>query len=330
MKRILIWIGGGLGTVILLSALGGWFWMQQAMKPKPNEAVVADGLIALDIHWEATAFSDRAGLFLPVQLPGVDQTYYMQFDLGSELTLLYSPAFQSLIESGVIDAYERDAEEPGYALDVVFQIGGVETRFNRAPMIGYGRPVQDQPEDFQVIGTIGSDFARRKTLLIDFADSLFYAGEPEHFDAGSMSPAELRTVRGWVQTRVEMDGRDSWMMWDTGASAFRLITDETSWTKMANDPQSATSADMNSWGRTVTAHVARTDQRVIIGGRSIAIEEVAYMEGFPWYIQLLMRFSGMTGMLGNAAFQDHTVYVDLEQGQLGLAAGGTASEHLAD
>jgi hypothetical protein len=329
MLRFLKWAGLTLLLLLAAAAVGGWFWAQEAMKPKPNLATVEAGLVDVDIRWAANQFSDRAGLFLPVTLPGVPGVYYMQFDLGSELTVFYGPAIRSLDAAG-IGEWTPSEEYPGHITDVAIEIGGVQAVYARAPVIGYGAPVETQPEDFQVIGTIGSDFARRKTLLIDFVASRFVASEADRFDWPDAGEVEMRSVRGWLQLRACMEGRRTWVMWDTGASPFQLITSQGVWRDMATDPSTAVSQDMNSWGRTVTAHIAETDHSISFGEQTIEIDQVAYFEGFPWFVQVLMGVSGMRGMVGNGLFQHHAVLVDMEAGQLAILPGRTLDAEPSD
>jgi hypothetical protein len=48
------------------------------------------------------------------------------------------------------------------------------------------------------------------------------------------------------------------------------------------------------------------------------LQTVTYMEGTTLFQRSLMRFSGMGGMLGNRAFGQHTIIVDVAHQGSGL------------
>ena len=55
---------------------------------------------------------------------------------------------------------------------------------------------------------------------------------------------------------------------------------------------------------------------------------VTCIEGTKWQENLLMRFSGMGGMLGNEPFVEHPILLDVRAGRFGLVpvpAAGTAA-----
>ena len=67
-------------------------------------------------------------------------------------------------------------------------------------------------------------------------------------------------------------------------------------------------------GHTVQALAAALS----LGPLALPLGTVTYMEGTSWTQNLLMRFSGMGGMLGNEPFTRHTVILDVRGGRFGL------------
>lgn len=75
----------------------------------------------------------------------------------------------------------------------------------------------------------------------------------------------------------------------------------------------------NSWGKTLLAHTVPTAASLqLAGGGRLPLGTVTYIEGTSWAQQLLMRASGMGGMLGNEPFAAHTLILDVRGGRFGL------------
>jgi transcriptional regulator with XRE-family HTH domain len=108
------------------------------------------------------------------------------------------------------------------------------------------------------------------------------------------------------------------MLFDSGSSAFALLTSADEWNELARSGAPVHTAVVNSVGRLLTAHTAPTGATLRIGPVALPLGTTTYMEGTSWNQELMMRFSGMAGMLGNASFSARTVLLDVRGGRFGL------------
>jgi hypothetical protein len=52
--------------------------------------------------------------------------------------------------------------------------------------------------------------------------------------------------------------------------------------------------------------------------KNLPLNAVTYVEGFSKSQYMLMKFSGMSGMLGNRIFLNHNIYIDCSKGKIGI------------
>ncbi|GAB3317965.1 hypothetical protein ACFQT0_23595 [Hymenobacter humi] len=94
---------------------------------------------------------------------------------------------------------------------------------------------------------------------------------------------------------------------------------------MAQPNAVARTAGVNSWGKTLTAHTVATAADLQINGSTVPLRTVTYIEGSGFLDKMLMRFSGMGGMLGNEPFSQQTVIFDVKGGRFGVVQPTTAA-----
>ena len=89
VKRILI----GIVIILIAGGIGSFFYFKNKfMGAQPNQLTLSSLGQPFDIVWRSFKVNDRiephAFLFVPVTIPGVDRTFYMQFDTGHPSTVL--------------------------------------------------------------------------------------------------------------------------------------------------------------------------------------------------------------------------------------------------
>jgi hypothetical protein len=108
------------------------------------------------------------------------------------------------------------------------------------------------------------------------------------------------------------------MMFDTGSSAEGLITSQANWEQLAHPGAQPSTTAVNSWGKTLTKHSVATPANLELGAAKIPLQTVTYIEGMTFMQQMLTRFSGLGGMLGNAPFVGRTIILDVRGARFGL------------
>jgi hypothetical protein len=117
---------------------------------------------------------------------------------------------------------------------------------------------------------------------------------------------------------VGLQGEPQELMFDSGSSAFALLTSQSNWQQMAQPAAAAQTTPVNSWGKTLTAHTVATAAAMQFGATAVPLGTVTYIEGMSFMQSTLTRFSGMGGMLGNAPFSQQTIILDVKNGRFGV------------
>lgn len=301
----------GLLAIFLLSAIGGYFYVQKLLTPPPNVCHVSDGADTIPIHWLGNDFSDRAGMFVPIQLENVPDTFYLQVDLGAVQSVMYGRSLQS-----VIDKYHLVLDNSKWVKSLAFELGNLHVKYDSIPAPDYGEDFLCEPDEFKIVGTLGADFFMHKKVVISFSNSFIKLSDDIIYNNNQLT--DIDVVFRWIQIPVEIEGETVTMMWDTGASPFSLITSKSTWEEMVIDPNNKLMNEMNSMGKTIQIYRGETSKSISIAGKQVKLKEVTYTEGFGKTIQFMMWASGMRGMIGNEVFRNENVFLDLKGKKIGI------------
>ena len=73
-----------------------------------------------------------------------------------------------------------------------------------------------------------------------------------------------------------------------------------------------------SWDNVLTTFTANCNQKIKFDTQEIPLNNVTYVEGLSQVQYSMMKFSGMTGMLGNKIFLNNGLYIDCIQNKMGI------------
>ena len=298
--------------LIVLSSVGGYFYFKRQFKAPPNQLTITGTNTTVSIWWVGTAQSERGAMLLPVQLGSVADTFYMQLDFGAVNTMLYAPAIASIAE------HNPKSVVPGpWVKEVGLTVGKVQIWGDSVRSIDFGTPVEWDSDKPQIIGTLGADVLERCPMLVDFVEGTvhFLPQVPDSLHAHTNTIAFTMEERR-VMVPVQLQGEERKMIWDTGSSAFQLLTNQRSWQKLAINPEDVEPTASNQRRRPLLVYTAACQETLRLGQTQLPLTQVTYIEGFPWYQTLLYRFSGMGGMLGNAIFAKRKVFLNANSGEL--------------
>ena len=296
-------------TVLVLSMLGAYVYFKDAFKAPINVCSVKGEAKEVPIHWSKSQSSDRQAMFIPVNIPGIPDKVFMQFDLGAVYSVLYSKPIQSLIDH-YQDWEFKDGKE------FTFHIMGMEVNYDSIKLFNYGRPIDFSDKKQKIIiGTIGTDMLERTKAVIDFQNSILAFGQhpSEAIKNRMLSNFEFKERRIMIPTIFQGESRT--FMWDTGASAYDLITSEDNFHAWRDSSKELHFEEANQLNRKLKVYTAPASLHMKIGSKALDIASVTYVEGFPWYIKLMFGLSGMEGMIGNNVFKDQQIYLDCANGE---------------
>ncbi|GAA4320802.1 hypothetical protein [Flaviaesturariibacter amylovorans] len=258
----------------------------------------------------------HAALLLPVVLPGCPERLYLQFDLGAPHTILYTDAV-----AGLRARHPRSLPAPdsaGRLRAFAFRLG---TMAVEAPSIGL-KDYDTSGAGPRIIGTAGSDLVAGRIVAIDYPGRALVFGDslPAPLRAGDMTP--LVWAAGRVLLPAVVQGRETMLFFDTGSSAFPLLTDSMQAAALSTRGAAMVSYPVRSWGRTLTANQAASADSITIGHRRLPLRTVTWMGGVPSAQVEGMRRMGIGGMTGNALFSGSVLVLDLKAKQFAVLPAG--------
>ncbi|WMN11310.1 hypothetical protein QYS49_37920 [Marivirga salinae] len=293
-------------AVLLISGLIGYFYFDKKFTPPQNQLNVSDHQDTIPIKWVSSQDSKYAALLLPVKLDGITDTFYLQFDLGAHSTLFHEEALQSIIQKHPFLNSRIENENDPFK----FKLGEIPVFIPKVKRINYGKPINWTPSATNIIGTLGSDILEHKVVVFDFKQHIirFCNSFPKDIAEETIQDFEFKKRKVMLNGKINDD--DTQFYYDSGSSAFELITDKKQWENLSLEGAVEQTYQANSWGKPLEVHNISSNAIIKFGKEEISLNKVTYIEGTSVVQNLLMYFSGMGGMIGNKLFIDKTLVLD--------------------
>lgn len=322
--KLLLKISLAVLIFLVVSGVGGYFYARKKFQPPINQLTVTGLPATCTFAWLADTVARPAvphrALLVPVSLPGCPRACYMQFDTGAPYTLLYSNPMVALRAQ-----YPALRQSVAASADTLrnfrFAIGQSQVQVRRIAVrahIGASSLPADSTAPF-IIGTLGTDALDGRVLVLDYVRQQFQLASqvPDSLVARTtFVPLAFDSRR--VMLHAQVQGQPEQLLFDSGSSAFALLTSPDMYHKLARPGAPEQTATVNSWGKKLTSHTVLTAAVVQVGSATLPLRTASYMEGMNWWQKLLMTSSGMGGMLGNEPFSEHTLVVDVPGGRFGV------------
>lgn len=296
--------------LLVVGAIGAYFYFKKAFTPDPNYLELTEASGEVPIQWAKSKNSDIAAMYLPIQFPGVPDTFYLQFDTGAPSTLLYKKSMLAIRERypdqmGFLDSTSVNTEQ-------TFLLGKMEVHSPRFKLYERGEKSIDWGSGKKVkIGTLGADIIDRKLTVMDFAEHRCFFGSQLPDFGQALEFHELKFKLRKVLIPAEVAGKKRKLLHDSGTSGFELITNKKNWNRLAKagaEPQEA--FKVRSWKKQLTAFNIASDRRINFESMSIPLQQVTYIEGTSFLQRLGVQLTGMGGMIGNQIFMGKVLVLD--------------------
>ena len=310
--------------ILLVSgSVGGYFYVRRQFQPPANQLRLPQLPATCSFIWRADTVArpvvPHAALLVPVTLPGCPRVCYLQFDTGAPSSVLYANPLAALRTRYPLA--DRALLPHGDTLrNVRFTLGQQTVQAQRLRLLPLGaRQLPVDAETPLIIGTLGADVLDGRVLVLDYARRRFglYPRVPDSLVRRTAFVPLAYTDRRLLVT-MGLQGRAQQLLFDSGSSAFALLTSPATWHQLARQQAPTRTSGVNSWGKTLTAHTVATDTTLLIRTTRLPLQTVTYIEGISFWQTVLMRFSGMGGMLGNEPFAAHTIVIDTPGSRFGV------------
>lgn len=291
-------------VIIVLFLVGGYFYFQKKFTPPENYLKISGIAENIPIKWISSNENSHSALLLPIEIKGINRTFYMQFDSGSPVTVFYKKSLESIAEK-FQNQVKIDAENN--TISSVFRIGKMNVASNDFEVLDYGEKISfDNPDAENIIGTIGTDLLEKRITVLDFKNNQCSFIEKIKEDA--FTDFEFKKRKILIPSVIENENLK--LLYDTGTSGYELITTKEIWQQYRNKNSAIKTEKGNSWGNTLSVYSASAKKKIQFKNTTLNLSEVTYIEGTSSLQKFLMKRSGMQGMIGNKLFLNHKLILD--------------------
>ncbi|WP_347050659.1 hypothetical protein [Flavobacterium olei] len=287
-------------TVFVLSSLGGYIYFQQKFTPPDNYLNVSGTAENIPVKWISENENPYFALLLPVKISGLDQTFYMQLDSGSPITVFYKNSLESISEK-----FRNQSEKNQFS--TAFKVGNMNVASTTFEVLNYGKKIDlKNPDAVRIIGTIGTDLLEKRITVLDFKNNL--CSFTETMNEKSFSDFEFKKRKILIPANLE--NKNLKLLYDSGASGYELITTKEIWQQYRTKNSKVKIEKGNSWGNVLSVYSAAAKKKIKFNTLIMDLSEVTYIEGTSDLQKFLMKRSGMQGMIGNKLFLNHKLILD--------------------
>lgn len=286
----------------------------------PNGLVADERGYDVRFQWHNDTVNGRphpySALLIPVKLAGCSETFYMQFDLGSPYSVFYRNKLKAIAEKYPLPQPINDSftQFSNYH----FKIGSRSIKATSIAIKQFDSSGIDWNEKQKIIGTLGADLIENKVVVIDYPNRRIRITSDIVSKYRSLPWNDFMFARRSTLLPAVIRGKKTMLYFDTGSSAFELLTDKTTCIAMAQPGTEMISYPVNSWGRTLTANTVTTADSLDMGGQMIPIRHATFIEGASdTQVQQMMKM-GIGGMTGNTLFLQHVLVLDTRRSKFAL------------
>ncbi|WP_400079093.1 hypothetical protein [Winogradskyella sp. R77965] len=315
-------IGYTLLILLLLTISVGFYYIRKFNNAffKEKSAYLEYTFESKPIHFDWAANSTGSGghhepqaaLIIPLKIEGLTHQFYMQFDTGAPHSFIYENDLKSLRAIGM-DIKEVTKGEERFVEQLDFILDDNHIKASMIRILGdYGHTFGKNDTISKIgIGTIGSDFIADRITAIDFKNQkleLFHQ-RPEWMKALPKFKSFDFTGRR-IMLPATLNDKDYELFYDSGCSAFGLITIKTRFDNYSDVNIEAIAYDAKSWKSSIPITSKPTSQPISIGNTELSLKRVSFVDMYSWSQPLVTPFTRIGGWLGNQPFTESTLIID--------------------
>jgi hypothetical protein len=315
-------IGYTLLLLLLLMLSAGFYYIRKFNNAffREKSAYLEYTFESKPIHFDWAANSTgsegypepQAALIIPLKIEGLAHQFYMQFDTGAPHSFIYENDLKSLRAIGmeikeVIKGKERFVEQLDFELD---------DNHIKASMIrilsDYGHTFDRHDTISKIgIGTLGSDFIKDRITAIDFKNQTLELYNERTDWMKSLSEFKTFDFTGRrIMLPVTIDDKDYELFYDSGCSAFGLITIKTRFDKYSEENTAVISYNAKSWDSSIPITSKLTNHPISIGNAELSLKRVSFINMYTPIQPIVTPFTRIGGWLGNQPFNESTLIID--------------------
>lgn len=313
---------------LLLFSFSSGFSAQNGKKKTTNE-----GIPWIKFKWVGDSmgnrYFDKAYINIPVRIEDLPYKFDAQFDLGAFATVIYGKPITHytsfsphLKESG--DTLRIKGKKFPLLKNLTLHLD--KTTFPDLTVVklpGFGKEIpldSVKTRSVKHIGTVGVDLCAGKTLVIDYPNQQIAI--LDDIPKWMLAKTEFLPARFNKDDRVmipfTIGDKTEYLMFDTGSSAFPLITFP-NYAALITDPKEPVSDSLgiSSWGAVHQMYRKKMNKRMYLGKSRIKNQEVYYSDKAA-SSQKFFDDNGIFGFTGNVLFLDKILVIDFKNKKFGV------------
>jgi hypothetical protein len=278
------------------------------------------------IFWETDTFGgtsiQKAAFYVPVKLQGIEETLYMQFDLGLTRSMIYGKPLSAFCE-----------KYPGLRNDTIVKgnysiLKNANLSINDSQKLvakrmyvpnDYGQSKIDTA--FIIIGTLGYDILGDKTLILDFKSNRYAITEsiPDEMMSKITYIHKADLNKFPIILPFRLGKKKIRLIYDTGSSGFPILTGTTRLKKISKQRKIEQVDSVSRFGKMIPVYkpVETKDkiENLAIGPLDLGKVNI--------YGVSLMNKLGLTGnylygLSGNVIFENKILIINRKNNTFGI------------
>jgi hypothetical protein len=261
----------------------------------------------------------KAGISIDFDIKRFKQRLSLQFDTGSQQSFVSAEAFDYLVDkypelASKIDTLEYDEINSDIVLKGLV-VNTSEQEFLLNIYKGESEGSESKTSNNIIRGTLGADFCADKIVIINYPDERI-AFESKIPDDWYNTLIDCESTFGKLNIPIEVKNKKNFVLFDTGASFFELVTTPEGYRLFFENMDFAEEIEVPSFGTILKFKGKRTTDNIMVAGKEIKMPYVYYSEN-PDVIHFIKE-SELFGVTGNALFLNDVVIIDFANQKFGL------------
>lgn len=307
------------GLLVIGTSFGIWKFNNSLFREKPNFLKYTLEKKSIHFDWASQniggIIEPQAAMIIPVKMKGLAHQLHMQFDTGAPTSFIYEKDLKSLQKIGV-EIKEVVKNEKSYAENLDFVLGNNHIKVSMIQILkSYGHMFGKNDTIKRIgIGTIGSDFLVDKITSIDFKNQKI-----QFFDERSKLMSSLADFKKFdfsgrrIMLPAKVDDKEDEFLYDSGCSAFGLITIKNRFEDYTNKNIDGIKYDAKSWENKIPIRSKTSNKLFGIGNVTLKLKRVSYVDMYTAIQPIITPFTRIGGWLGNQPFNENTLILDTQK-----------------
>lgn len=269
---------------------------------------------------------DNLAMFINGRLGNVSTPFKLQFDTGSDVSVLNGNTLESLKQQHT-DQYGflpdlSDKNKKGFQSVSLKMLPEGPTLHKVWINNLSGEAINAAsltPNEELSIGSWGADICENRILIMDFAKkqiAILDVLPQKTLRQIDFVPIEIKHHRAHVP--VVINGKQYYLLYDSGASLFPIMTVKKHWDVINPVAVTDTVKRVSTWGKYSDVYGALMQSEIRLG-QTVLTPKVIYYHPDPYkHHEPLFDEAGVIGSFGNSYFLDRIVVIDFKNKQFGL------------